>query len=75
MFQLFFKKSAIQATEWDKAYHSIESIVQNSPLQLTRVEAYNGYQPTLDKDHFEPRQNVYTTNLLSSWLFQKILRF
>ena len=60
MLQLFFKKSAIQADEWAKAYQRIESIVQHFPLRLTRVEAYNGYQRTLDKDHFELRENIGT---------------
>ena len=60
MLQLFFQTSKITAKQWAKAYQRIESIVDHFPLKLLRVEAYNGYQATLDKDHFDLREHVGT---------------
>jgi hypothetical protein len=60
MLQLFFKTSAITHQEWENAYSQIHSIVTHFPLKLIRIEAYNGYQANLDKDHFELRENIGT---------------
>lgn len=60
MLQLFFKTSAITPQEWEHAYLRIHSIVTHFPLKLIRIEAYNGYQANLDKDHFELRENIGT---------------
>jgi hypothetical protein len=60
MLQLFFKASSISSKDWERAYPRIESIATHFPLKLMRVEAYYGYQPQLDIDHFELRENIGT---------------
>lgn len=62
MIQLFFKTSVINPQEWESAYRRIHSIATHFPLKLIRVEAYYGYQETLDKDHFELRENIGTSD-------------
>ncbi len=58
MIQLFFQKQKISAKEWAKAYRRIDEITTSFPLKLVRVEAYKGYEATLDKDHFDLKVNV-----------------
>ncbi|NJL77468.1 MAG: hypothetical protein HC892_22945 [Saprospiraceae bacterium] len=60
MLQLFYKTSSISSHEWDEAYKRIESIAHHFPLKLIRVEAYSGYEPHLDKDHFDLQEHVNT---------------
>lgn len=60
MLQLFFKTSSITPEEWENGYARMVSITTHFPLKLLRIEAYYGYQPNLDKDHFELRENIGT---------------
>ncbi|MEO0042454.1 MAG: hypothetical protein RL329_1902 [Bacteroidota bacterium] len=62
MIQLFFKASEINAPDWEIAFSRIIKVTQIFPLPLLRVEAYDGYSRTLDKNHLELRENIGMPN-------------
>jgi hypothetical protein len=54
MLQLFLQTSAITAADWDKVYPQIVELAEAFPLQLIRIEAYDGFErDKQDKDHFD----------------------
>ncbi len=53
MLQIFFKSSKISNTEWSKIYPQIKKIVEYYPLNLLRLESYDGFSSELDKLHTE----------------------
>ncbi|MBI4646532.1 MAG: hypothetical protein HY738_08050 [Bacteroidia bacterium] len=53
MIQIFLKKSKISKNDWDNAFQRILKIVKEFPLQLERIEAYNGFERNLNKVHYE----------------------
>lgn len=53
MIQIFLKKTKITSHDWDIVYQKIVSITDSFPLKLVRIEAYNGFSPELDKEHFD----------------------
>jgi len=54
MLQLFLQTSAITAADWDKVYPQIVELAGAFPLQLIRIEAYDGFErDKQDKDHFD----------------------
>jgi hypothetical protein len=60
MIQIFFKANKINVSDWEIAYARIVSVTKHFPLPLLRVEAYDGYTRTLDKNHLELRENIGT---------------
>lgn len=58
MVQLFFQPAKITDADWAVAYAQIVALATAFPLQLMRIEAYNGYEKGLDKKHFELRENI-----------------
>lgn len=51
MFQIFLKTSQISDNDWNMIYSKIIKIANSFPLQLERLESYNGYSPELNKSH------------------------
>lgn len=51
MIQIFIKKNIVTEIEWNNVYQNIVTIAQTFPLQLERIESYNGFEPHLDKIH------------------------
>ncbi len=52
MIQIFFKDSKISEEDWNVAYKRIITITNSFPLQLQRLEGYNGRSPKLNKAHY-----------------------
>ncbi len=53
MIQIYLKTTEINVHDWSRAYEQIVAIAENFPLKLIRIEAYNGFSPELDKEHFD----------------------
>jgi hypothetical protein len=53
MLQLFLKSTQISPDDWARAYQKIGELTAAFPLKLIRIEAYNGYDPNQDKEHFD----------------------
>lgn len=53
MLHLFLKSTEINQAEWSIVYQKIASLTAAFPLKLVRIEAYNGFSPELDKEHFD----------------------
>jgi len=60
MLQLFLKTTQITPDGWAAAYQKIGELTAAFPLKLLRIEAYNGYEPQQDKDHFDLIENPGT---------------
>lgn len=67
MLQLFFKKSDINQNDWATAYQKIESIVHSFPLQLLRLESYDGFSRNQDQLHENLYEEKGTDNELISF--------
>lgn len=53
MIQIFIQLSKVTQQTWEIAYERIKLIVENFPTKLVRLEAYNGFEPSLDKKHLD----------------------
>ena len=53
MIQIFIQLSKVTQQTWEIAYERIKLIVENFPTKLVRLEAYNRFEPSLDKKHLD----------------------
>ena len=57
MIQIFLRSDIISEKDWDNVYKRIQKITNRFPLQLERIESYNGFQKEIDKTHYNLTEN------------------
>ena len=62
MIQIFVQPSKITQQTWGIAYERIKLIAENFPTKLVRLESFNGFDPSLDKEYLDLTVDVGTTN-------------
>ena len=62
MIQIFVQPSKITQQTWGIAYERIKLIAENFPTKLVRLESFNGFDPSLDKEYLDLTVDVGTIN-------------